>query len=496
MKLDFWNPDNLKTISGGRWLARAKPNAAISGLSTDSRVVRPTEVFLALRGEKFDGHAFLAQASAQGSPLLIIESEPAFTDAKPSIPDGTGVLLVDDTARTLLRLAQAYRRTLTTTKVIAVGGSNGKTTTVRLIDAALSTHLRGRASLKSFNNAVGVPLTILQAQPTDQYLICEVGTNAPGEIATLAAIVEPDICVITSLGREHLEGLGTIEGVAREEATLVGTLREGGCAIVACDDTLVAAVRSQLRNLPGEPRVLVTFGATPAPNADIRVECASQTFDGVTFTLNDRTDYTLPLLGLHNASNAAAAIGVARRMGLSADEARPGLAKVTGPAMRLERTRIGGIAIINDAYNANPESALAAIHTFREVAASTPHTRRVVVLGDMLELGDHAPALHAEVGAALAQAPCADLIILVGSLVAHTEAAIKATQPDATITHLPDVAPPRDVHAASLLRDGDLVLLKASRGMGLERMIKVLARTHQPPAELKPAKTPQSQGAE
>ena len=502
--MTFWTPDNLKTISGGRWLARVPDGVRVEGVSTDSRSLTSGQVFLALKGDAFDGHAFLGQAAAAGAPLLVIDQEGVWAGVRADLPTAVGVLLVDDTARILLRFAQAYRQTLTRTKVIAVGGSNGKTTTVRMLDAVLGTRLRGRASAKSFNNSVGVPLTILGASPTDQYLICEVGTNAPGEIGALAPVVEPDICVLTSLGREHLEGLGSLDGVAREEASLIGSLREGGCAIVACDESLVTAVRAQLRALPGEPRVLVTFGREDT--ADVRVENAAQDFTGVTFTLNDRSAYSLPLLGLHNALNAAAAVAVARRLGLTTDEARTGLATVRGPAMRLEREEVvgsgagaGGIRVINDAYNANPESVLAAFATLREVAACTPHHRRVVILGDMLEQGAQGPGLHAEVGRALAQGNPPDLVVLVGSLVAHTATVLRPLLPDGAIVHLPDVAAPRDAHVAGLLRPGDLVLLKASRGIGLERVLTALraGAGGAPPPEPKPSgpldghKTPQ-----
>ncbi|MFO0830899.1 MAG: UDP-N-acetylmuramoyl-tripeptide--D-alanyl-D-alanine ligase [Phycisphaerales bacterium] len=484
--MTFWLADNIKAVTAGRWLARPAHAGPAPGLSTDSRAVLAGQVFLALRGEKFDGHAFLPQASRAGASLLIIDSEHAYNRAKPDLLPATGVLLVENTGRALLRLAQAYRRTLATTKVIAVGGSNGKTTTVRLIDAALATRLRGRASQKSFNNDVGVPLTILSAQPTDQYLICEVGTNAPGEIAPLAAVVEPDICVITSLGREHLEGLSSLEGVAREEAMLVSSLRESGCAVVASDDTLLAAVRSQLRSLPGTPRVLVTFGT--AETAEVRVVETTQSLDGVRLTLNDRSTYALPLLGAHNALNAAAAVAVARRLGLTADDARAGLAAAKGPAMRLEVSSINAVRVINDAYNANPESMLAAIDTFREVTGAQAGGRRVLILGDMLELGQHAPALHREVLEAALRSRSADLLILVGPLMAQAATDLRLNH-EAGIHLLHDLSPPRDAHAAGLLRQGDTVLLKGSRATGVDRVLHALAmppdatRTETKPAQ-------------
>src|SRR5205814_447570 len=188
--MSFWESENLRGAAGGTWLARPTAAAKITGLSTDTRTLEPEQVFLALKGERFDGHEMLADAAAKGSPLAII-------DRDIESPRGMGVLKVPDTRRALLRIAAAYRQTLEGTKVVAVAGSNGKTTTVRLIDAVLSQGLKGAASPRSFNNDVGVPLTLLSASPGDAYLVCEVGTNSPGEIGRLGEVVQPDIAVIT-----------------------------------------------------------------------------------------------------------------------------------------------------------------------------------------------------------------------------------------------------------------------------------------------------------
>jgi UDP-N-acetylmuramoyl-tripeptide--D-alanyl-D-alanine ligase len=463
--MGFWQAESIKSAVTGRWLARGEAGAELRGVSTDSRSVGAGQVFVALRGEKFDGHDFVRDVIARGAGMVIIDREGAFAK---DMGTGAGVLLVQDTGAALLRLAHAYRRTLTRTKVIAVGGSNGKTTTVRMIDGVLGRRLRGRASQKSFNNSVGVPLTILSAQAGDQYLICEVGTNAPGEIAPLAEVVEPDIVVLTSLGREHLEGLGSLEGVAHEEAMLVSALREGGCAIVAHEKLLLDAVRARLRVLEG--RSLVSFGT----QGDVRVGNIAQSMAGVRFALQDQSQFVVPILGAHNALNAAAAITVARRMGMSGEEIATGLAGVQGPPMRLERVRVpvagGEVQIVNDAYNANPESMLASLATFREVVGEGVE-RAVLILGDMLELGAHAPAMHAEIGRALVDWKGAR-VVLVGTHMAHARDVVHEHGMQAEI--FADVAAPRDRQVAGLLRTGDIVLLKGSRGMGLERVIKAL----------------------
>lgn len=470
--MTFWRLDNLKSITGGTWLARpAGPEASASGLCTDSRQAGPGRVFLALKGERTDGHLYLAPAAAQGAPLLIVDRE---VESLRALPPATAVLRVADTAAALLRLAAAYRRTLEGTRVIAVGGSNGKTTTTRLIEAVLSQRLRGTASFRSFNNAVGVPVTILGARRGDHFLVCEVGTNAPGEIAQLAPIIEPDIAVIVSIGREHLEGLADIDGVVREETSLLGSMRPGGSVVINGDcPQLVDAVESMAA--AGGAASIVRFGLSP--RADLRVTDIEASTSGVRFCLNGRQWLRVPLLGRHNAINAAAAAAVARRLGLDWSDIEAGLAAVKGPDMRLQRRVVGGIEFINDAYNANPESALAAIQTFKEAIAGEPARRRVMIFGDMLELGGAAPDAHREIGDAIVASGCFDLAVFVGPLAMFAAERVGRAWPGERIR----VVEQYDQAAGAvgpLLRDGDVVLLKGSRRVALERVVTALeART-------------------
>jgi UDP-N-acetylmuramoyl-tripeptide--D-alanyl-D-alanine ligase len=509
----FWTPENLRASCAGTWLLRPSSGvaaSAIAGLSTDSRAVKPRQAFLALRGESFDAHAFLPQVIAAGSPLLIVHDDAAATAAEPGARRaGAGIIRVPDTAKALLRLAGAYRRTLENTKVVAVGGSNGKTTATRLIHAVLASSLRGTASARSFNNAVGVPLTILSASPTDQFLICEVGTNAPGEIAQLASIVEPDIAVITSIGREHLEGFGSIQGVAREEASLLRFLREGGSglAVVTADTPVEAPLTEYLRTVPH----VVRFGF--APDADLRASEVSHTLApsaeeggmptvALRFRINERTACTLPLLGEHNACNALAAFAVGRRFGLDPERIVAALATARGPEMRLQPVTVpagggGSIHCINDAYNANPDSMLAALHTLADVAESlgggpgSSVARVVVVLGDMMELGAAAEAGHREIAERLRDMPGVDAVVLVGEqmdrwarpvLVGPGSVRRVLSEPEADAAAFDRIA--------AALRPGDLVLLKGSRRVRLERTIDALRRRFPAPAGTSPAAPP------
>lgn len=457
--MNFWTVDNLRSTLGGTWLSRC-PAEAVIGLSTDTRTLKSGQAFLALKGDSFDGHTMLAKAAAAGAPLAIVDS----AEKAGPLPDGIGVLKVQDTRRALLRLAGAYRKTLERTRVIAVCGSNGKTTTVRLLSAVLSRTMRGTASQKSFNNDIGVPLTILAAMPSDQYLICEIGTNAPGEISTLAEVVQPDLAVITSIGREHLERLGSLRGVAREEATVLEFAKPAGAGFVSADSPELKEVISLLAR---RPQALLSFGF--ADHADVRVASVKQSLSGVRFTLNDKAEFSLPILGRHNAANAAAAIAVARRLGLADADIAAGLAGVKGESMRLEVSKVGGVCIINDAYNANPDSMQASLETFFEVGAEAK--RRFVVLGDMLEMGEHSGPAHAELVGSLRDRNVHGAI-LVGRAMREAASSLKATA--IKVTLLDDLNERHAGEVASMLKPGDAVLLKGSRRMRLERLLPAM----------------------
>lgn len=505
--MPFWTPETLRAACAGTWIVRPpqielpkdRPadlpppplHAPIVGLSTDTRTIKSGQVFLALRGENFDGHGYLADAARAGSPILIVD------DAS-RVPAGgfepaVGVMKVADTAQALLRLAAAYRKTLERTRVVAVCGSNGKTTTTNLIGHVLSTcGLRGTTSKKSFNNAVGVPLTILSAQPTDQFLVCEVGTNAPGEIAQLAEVVSPDIAVLTSIGREHLEKLGDLAGVAREEGSVFKYLRPKGCAVVNADHPELA------EHLDKAPMV-VSFGRSD--KANFRLTAVRHVVNdgdlGLELTFNGRFNARLPLIGEHNAMNALAALAVARRFGVDESRALAALGTARGPDMRLQITTLGSglgvgggeVLVINDAYNANPDSMTAAIRTVAAVSRDlSPRPtggagRVVIALADMLELGASLADGHIAVARALletfVEGPGAGegvpLVILAGPSMAHAHRELTASGwPPRSLVHLAQMDDAAARHIASLIAPGDVVLLKGSRRMKLERVQEAL----------------------
>lgn len=475
--MNVWTPDNLGAACDGAWLARPAARE-FAGLSTDTRAIGPGQVFLALRGENHDAHRFLARAAAAGAAAVVVHDETALGAA--GLAAGVGVLKVDDTGRALLRLAAAHRDSLTRTRVVAVCGSNGKTTTTRLTEQALRTTLRGTASIKSFNNAVGVPLTILRAKPDDDFLICEVGTNAPGEIAQLAAVVRPDVAVITSIGREHLEGLGDLAGVAREEGAVLRFLAPGGHAVVTADSPELADLLRSDRP-PVRPAATTRFGLSP--EADLRATDIRTIDDagkvGIEFAINGGPRVRLPLPGVHNACNALAAFAVARLFGIAERRVIDAFATAAGAEMRMQVVRVpvgrGEARILNDAYNANPDSMAAAIDTLRALAPDAGG-RRVAMLADMFELGSASDDLHrAVVRHAAAGSGGLDLLVLLGPRMTAAAGALEESAARACrVVTIPENGDDACRAAAGHVRAGDVVLLKGSRRMRLERVLESL----------------------
>jgi UDP-N-acetylmuramoyl-tripeptide--D-alanyl-D-alanine ligase len=453
------NLDTLATLVQARMLAPSAPaGSAIAGVSTDTRSMQRDSLFVALRGSTHDGHQHLRAAAGAGAIAALVDCIPA--DAPPGLP----LIVVDNTRRALARLA-AHVRDGFNGSVIAVAGSNGKTGTKGLIHAALHPPLRGSASPKSFNNDIGVPLTIFSADPKDDYLVLELGTNHPGEIAQLSEIAQPDIAVITNIGAEHLEFFGDLDGVRAEEASVIQRLNRFGLLVVNGDDL------GLLKAVEGYHGQRVTFGWDAANDLrPLDVRCKQS---GTEFRLG-RAYFFVPQLGRHTAANAAAAIAVGRYLGLSDAEIAGNLATAAGPPMRLQVQRVGGVTLINDAYNANPHSMRAALETLRDLPTTG---RRIAILGDMRELGEAADRFHAEVGRLAAECGLDELHCVGPASRSIAAAAIDAGQRH-THHHANAAAAASAVPAQ--LQDGDLVLLKASRGEQLESIASAAAQRHPP----------------
>ncbi|MHC4993553.1 MAG: UDP-N-acetylmuramoyl-tripeptide--D-alanyl-D-alanine ligase [Planctomycetota bacterium] len=459
--MTFWNLSTIRDATTARCVARGSDGneqREIFGLSTDTRTLKPGQVYAALRGENFDGHDFIEQAIDAGSPLILIDRLEAAEDIA---ADRFDVLLVNNTYQAIARLATAYRKTFGA-KVVAITGSTGKTTTKTIVHHLLGSKLTGSASIKSFNNHIGVPLTLLNARPNDDYVIAEVGTNAPGEIAQLAKIVQPDIAVITNVGPVHLEGLGSVEGILREKASLLSHLTASGLAIVNAD---VEGLTDYGKITPG----MVSFGFTG--DADLRITDYHAGVEISSFTLNDRWELSLPLLGRHNALNATAAIAVARHLKFTENEIAIALAGTPTPDSRLKPQRVGPegnpVTLIDDAYNASPDSMAAALGILGDFPT---RGRRIAILGDMLELGELSEHYHRQLGRRAAESG-ADLAIFIGHACEHAAAAFASSRPPEQYQLIPDFDDQTPERVAACIEAGDTVLIKASRSMQLERLI-------------------------
>jgi UDP-N-acetylmuramoyl-tripeptide--D-alanyl-D-alanine ligase len=452
------NPINLAEICRVVDAPAPALPASISAVFTDTRQKSASALFVALRGEKFDGHDFLKAASEGGAVAALVDRDGL------QCPASLQLVRVKDTRRAMGALARHIRRQLRG-KVIAVAGSNGKTGTKYLIDSVLRPNLHGSISPKSFNNDIGVPLAIFPAEVNQDYLVLELGTNHPGEIANLTDIALPDIAVITNCSAEHLEGLGDLAGVRRENASLLRGLQPGGTLIINGDD---AALLDEVAAFRGD---CITFGFS-AGN-EIRASKIRADWSGIHFTIEPAgVEAFVPLLGNHIAANALAAVAVGRVMGLSDERIVENLASATGPDMRLQRLETAGIRILNDAYNANPASMMAAIHTL----ASLPATgRKIAVLGDMRELGSASLQCHRDIGRFVAEKCGPDMLVCVGSeSAAIASEAVKFGLSANRVLQYPDAAAAQVI--VPRLAPGDLVLIKASRAIGLEVFAKAVMK--------------------
>lgn len=446
-----WTFETICAGAGGTWVvAPGADTAAPIGAAIDSREVKPGMLFVAFKGERVDGHRYLEQADGAGAAMAIA------TDAD-AVPDSIGmpVLLVEDATEALDRIASLWRGLLGDLRVVGVTGSNGKTTTCRLLHAAACLggegSLPGTRTRKSYNNAIGVPLTVLNARAGDRVLVCEIGMSTPGEIAARCRTAQPEAAIITGVSGAHLEGLGSLEAIAREKASIAAGLADGAPlfmpgGIGVLDDAVAA--------LANQPRV-VRVG----PGMDHEMSVISATGGGTRFILDGR-EYEIPLVGEHNAMNAALAVLAARHLGAGDDAIARGLAATEAPAMRLERSVIATdppIVVINDAYNANPASMRAAL----DVLCAETGGRRVAVLGDMLELGAAGEQAHADMFE-YAKGH-ADAVLTIGPRFAVAGSGGEPGTDSVAIERLAD-----------RIRPGDTVLLKGSRGMRLERVLDVL----------------------
>jgi len=447
----FWTDAAVREALGGARAAGSAPAAEYTGVTTDTRSLGAGALFVALRGERFDAHDFLGAAAAAGAAGAVVERIPA------GAPSELTYYVVQDTLVALGQLARHYRRHLEA-RVVAVVGSNGKTTTKELTRAALGVRFRVHATKGNLNNLVGVPLTLLAAPADAEALVIEAGTNAPGEVARLGEIIEPDAVIVTSIAEEHLEGLSDLEGVLREETSILESLPPDGVALVVEEP---ASLPERARQLAPRVRV-VGYGAGADPDlcpAEIGVDDEGR----ARFRWRGQ-EVHLALRGRINVLNALLALGLAEEWGVPVADAVAGVTQVKASSMRGEVLQYGDLIVIADCYNANPASLEAAV----ELLVSLPRRGgRVAVLGTMRELGPASEELHRRVAGVVAGQEL-DLIVATGEFAAAFEEwadglgdrLIRSEDPVAAYEPL-----------SRRLRGGEVILLKGSRGEALERLL-------------------------
>lgn len=436
------------------------PGALIAqGYSIDSRTIQAGELFFAVRGERLDGHDFVVAAVERGAVAAVVsKSQVALMPEKAlSVP----LLMVDDPLAALQSLGSHVRRQWGK-RVVAITGSAGKTTTKEAVAAALGAKFRVHKSKGNLNNGYGLPLELVKLEPEHEIAVMEMGMNHTGEIAALCRIAAPDWGVVTNVGTAHIENFADGQaGIARAKFELVEALPANGIAFLNCDDAYVSQFG---RDFSGK---VVYYGAGPC--ADPQILAVDEDAEGVHVRLRAgerEADLTLHLLGAHNALNAMAAVAVALEAGVDLDAAVAALATLSAGDKRGEILEFGGATILNDSYNSNPEALRSMIRT---LAARTA-TRRILVAGEMLEMGAHGPELHTACGKAAAEAGL-DLVMGVRGNAEHLVTA--AATAGVPAVFLPD-AEAAGRWLKTNLRAGDAVLVKGSRGVHLERVIEIL----------------------
>ncbi len=454
-----WQLADVVRATGAATVRRGR-SERFARITTDTRTLAAGDLFVALAGAHHDAHRFAADAVAAGAAGLVV-SRPV---ELPAGADAT-VLQVSDTLRALQDLASDLRHRVTPA-VLAITGSNGKTTTKEMLAAILTRAAAPERVLKThgnLNNLIGVPLTLLRLAGDETHAVIEMGMNAPGEIRRLTEIADPDVGLITNVGPAHLEGLGSIEGVARAKGELFATMRPAATAIVNAEDPYVSALGSAF---PGRS---VRFGAGTAIIAeDVRSDARGAA--AFRLRLHDAAiEVQLRIPGRQNVLNALAAAAAASAVGVGIDSIGAGLADASPVGSRMRVVTLApGVTVVDDSYNANPASVAAALRSLAE----SPATRRIAVLGDMLELGAASPAQHHAVGM-LAGTLGLTALYLHGDFARETAAGAVAGMAKDAIHVAPNHAAIATALAADARR-GDWVLIKGSRGQRMEEVVRLL----------------------
>lgn len=451
-----FNPQRLAMWCGGAW--RSIPPTVITSISNDTRTLSTGALYVAIRGERFDGHAFVDEAFRQGAVGALVDH----ASTLPSVP-GRPLLSVADTMGALGVMAQGYRHTVNPV-VVGVTGSVGKSTVKEMTASILSTAMPTARSRGNWNNAIGLPLSLLAMEVDTEVGVFEIGMNHPGEIAPLAEMLCPTWGVITAIGPVHIECFESVDAIAREKAALLQALPSEGHAVLCCDDPYFEMFRDRA------PCVVHSVSLENEGDYRVTRDAATATLTVCERASGEVVSVTWPWPGRHNALNAGYAVAVARGFGVSWDCVRQGLGQYQPLPMRWEVQDIRGITVVNDAYNANPLSMRAALEAFKAMRIAGD---KWLVLGGMRELGAHAEREHAALGASAATGPWGGIVTVGPEGETIAQGCKDAWGASRRIWCCADNA-----EAADLLREhlclGDGVLLKASRGVALENIVERL----------------------
>jgi UDP-N-acetylmuramoyl-tripeptide--D-alanyl-D-alanine ligase len=459
----MFSVDEIVSATQGK-LVGGKKGHEFSGVCIDSRMVKPGQLFIAIKGDRFDGHDFIPQALEAGASGAILSMRSRHLRFQNKV-----LIQVEDTLTALQEIARVHRSRFNI-PVIAITGSNGKTTTKEMAASILAHQFRLLKNEGNLNNHIGAPLTLLRLEPAHQVAVIEMGINRPGELRRLCQIAQPQVGLITNIGPAHLEFLGNVEGVALAKAELLEALTPEGVAILNADDEYFQFLATKVKG------GLMTFSLRS--QADVMASAVVLHPDrGPTFRLKIRTgskpgeiEVSLSTVGKHNIYNALGAAAVGAYMGVDLDVIRQGLEDFKPVSMRSQLMELQGFRVLNDAYNANPASMRSALET---LAGLGPSGQKIAVLGDMLELGGPGEVAHREVGREVARAGIQYLITL-GSLAEQiAQGALSAGMDDSRVMHSQG---PEDAGRMilSVARPGDCILIKGSRKMKMEKILEFI----------------------
>lgn len=456
----------IAAMAGGTLAPGTDPLLRIEGVSKDTRTLPPGCLYIPLIGESFDGHQFVQDALDKGAVASLWQKD----HEQP--PEGAALILVDDTLTALQALAKSYRHQLNV-RVVGITGSNGKTTTKDMTSAVLSTTYKVHKTLGNYNNHFGLPLTLLQLEEDTEIAILEMGMSSRGEIRLLSELAEPEIVLITNIGESHLLQLGSRLEIARAKTEILAGLQQDGTLVYNGDEPLIEQVLPELRETGAMKAARyhrVRFGAKPDNDlypVQQRMDASGTHFEVQRF---NGIDFYIPLLGSHNVINALAALAVGVHFGIPAAVMAEGLKQLSMTSMRIEKIQAAsGLTLLNDAYNASPTSMKAALKLLTELQG---YRSKIVVLGDMLELGEQEAEFHRQIGAML-KPDSIDRVYVFGTLAKHIAEAAAVNYPAGHVHVFDDKSRLAQAVAAYASPD-DVVLVKGSRGMKLEQVVSLL----------------------